>query len=109
MQPMPKIAARLAILFAALGIALSGARAGEGGCIGDWSVAAPIVKQEGLVTIERLSAQAPSSLGGNIVKAMLCGEKGSYAYRLVVRTPGGQLKTVTVNARTPFSNARIVP
>ncbi len=106
---MTKTFARFATFFAALGVALGGARAGEDGCIGDWSVAAPIVKQEGLMTIERLSSQAPSTLGGAIVKAMLCGEKGSYAYRLVVRTPGGQLKTVTVNARTPFSSARIAP
>jgi uncharacterized membrane protein YkoI len=106
---MTKTATRFAIFFAALGVALGGARAGEGGCIGDWSVAAPIVKQEGLVTIEHLSARATSNFGGAIVKAMLCGEKGSYAYRLVVRTPGGKLKTVTVNARTPFSSARIAP
>jgi uncharacterized membrane protein YkoI len=76
--------------------------AARGGCIPDWSVAAPLVKKEGLVTVEQLTAMARSELAGDIVKTTLCEEKGGYVFRLVVRAPDGQLKSVTVDARTPF-------
>jgi uncharacterized membrane protein YkoI len=75
----------------------------DDGCIGDWSVAAPIVRKEGLVSVEELSAQIRARLDASIVKTTLCQEKGDYAFRLVVRGAQGQLKSLTLDARAPFS------
>ena len=88
-----------------LGIALiivPCAFAADTACYSDWSLAAPIVKQEGLTTVEELTAAARSKLKGDIVKTTLCKENGSYVYRLVVRGPNGQLTPMTVDAKNPF-------
>jgi uncharacterized membrane protein YkoI len=74
----------------------------EDACIADWSVAAPLVKKEGLVTVEELTSMARSRLEGAIVKATLCEMKGRYVFRLVVRSGNGQLKSLIVDARAPF-------
>jgi uncharacterized membrane protein YkoI len=71
-------------------------------CFPDWSLAAPIVKQRGLVTVEQLSKLARHELSAEIVKATLCEEKGGFVFRLVVRGTNGQLKSVTVDAKAPF-------
>lgn len=73
-----------------------------GDCYADWSVAAPIVRKEGLATVETLSAQARAKLSGDIVKTTLCEEKGGFVYRLVIRDPKGGYKSKTVDARMPF-------
>lgn len=75
----------------------------EKGCIADWSVAAPIVRKEGLVSVEELSSQIRAKLDASIVKTTLCRENGGYAFRLVVRGAEGQLKSLTLDARAPFS------
>ncbi len=71
-------------------------------CISDWSVAAPIVKKEGLVAVETLSKAAPSKFDGDIVKATLCRENDAYVFQLVLKGAGGQLRSLTVDARRPF-------
>lgn len=91
--------------FAALLLALATPTtglAGADGCVADWSAAAPIVKEEGLVTVEELSRAASSRLSGDIVRATLCREKGVYVFRLVVKGVSGHLRAVTVDARRPF-------
>lgn len=87
---------------AVVAAAMAGARAADTGCIDDWSVAAPIVKAEGLVSVEQLSAEARTKLKGDIVKTTLCQERGGYVFRLVVRGAGGQHRSVTVDAKRPF-------
>lgn len=91
----------LAIFFALLCLASAPATAGEE-CFADWSEAAPIVRKEGLATVESLSGQARDKLDGEIVKTTLCQERGSYVFRLIVRRANGQLKSVTLDARRPF-------
>lgn len=76
--------------------------AGDGACYSDWSVAAPIVKKEGLVSVEQLTPMARAQLNGELVKVTLCVQAGSYVFRLVVRGTKGDLKTVTVDAKSPF-------
>jgi len=71
-------------------------------CFSDWSVAAPMVKKEGLATVESLTALARNKLPGSIVKTVLCKDDGNYFYRIVVRDENGQLRTVNVDARKPF-------
>ncbi len=90
-----------ALLAAALPSQSSGGQ--EQGCIADWSIAAPIVRKEGLVSVEQLSAQIRERLDASIVKTTLCQEKGDYAFRLVVRGAKGELKSLKLDARVPFS------
>jgi uncharacterized membrane protein YkoI len=96
---------RIIHLIAALAV-LSGSSAlaapDEKACYPDWSVAAPIVKKEGLLPVEQLTPLARFSLNGEIVKVTLCIEAGAYVFRLVVRGKKGDLKTVTVDAKDPF-------
>ena len=73
------------------------------GCYASWSVAAPIVRQEGLATVEALSQKAQSNISGDIVKTTLCRENGSFVYRLLIRSHKGQLSKETVDARAPFA------
>jgi uncharacterized membrane protein YkoI len=77
--------------------------AAQSGCYADWSVAAPIVRKEGLATVEALSRLAQARISGDIVKTTLCREKGGFVYRLVIRSPQGRLFNRTVDARAPFA------
>jgi uncharacterized membrane protein YkoI len=77
-------------------------RAAAAGCYADWSVAAPIVRKEGLATVETLARLAQARIPGDIVKTTLCEEKGGFVYRLVIRDSGGRLSNKTVDARAPF-------
>ena len=76
--------------------------AGADECFADWSVAAPIVKTEGLASVDELSRRAQGKLPGTIIKTTLCREKGVFVYQLIVREPNGQLKRLSVDARHPF-------
>jgi uncharacterized membrane protein YkoI len=71
-------------------------------CHSDWSVAAPIVRKEGLATVEQLAAMAKAKGHGAIVQTQLCEDKGSYSYRVTVRDPKGSLRSVTTDAKKPF-------
>ncbi len=73
------------------------------GCYADWSVAAPIVRKEGLATVETLARRAQAKISGDIVKTTLCEEKGGFVYRLLIRDAGGRLSNKTVDARAPFA------
>lgn len=85
-----------------LAVATASPSAAGDACIGDWSVAAPIVRKEGLMTVEQLTPRAKQKLKGDVVKVTLCQEKGGYVFRLVVRSPSGDLQTITVDAKNPF-------
>jgi uncharacterized membrane protein YkoI len=80
------------------------ATAGEEPCFTDWSVAAPIVKKEGLVSVERLSDLVRAKLKAHIIKATLCSKDGGYVFHVVIRPEKGKMRTITVNARKPFEN-----
>jgi hypothetical protein len=71
-------------------------------CIADWSIAAPIVRKEGLATVEVLSQLAHDKIAGSIVRTTLCEESGGFVYRLIVRDHKGHLTNHTVDARAPF-------
>ena len=77
------------------------AQAGE--CFASWSEAAPVVKREGLATIERVNRLARDRAAAEIVNGKLCQDSGRYVYRLVVREANGPLKTLIVDARDPFA------
>lgn len=82
--------------------AVTPGRAGET-CFADWSVAAPVVKKEGLATVEQLSQLAKSSGSGDIVRTTLCQDDGRFTYKIVVKDAKGQLKSLSVDARKPFA------
>lgn len=70
-------------------------------CIVDWSEAAPIVRREGLATIERVSRIMRDGAAKEIVTSALCTTEGRYVYRITVRGAGGGLRTLIVDARQP--------
>lgn len=73
-------------------------------CTTDWSIAAPIVYQEKLVTVEALSRLAADKISGSIiVRTALCQENGTFSYRIVMRDVRGRLSSHTVDARAPFA------
>ena len=71
-------------------------------CFSSWSEAAPIVRREGLATIENVNRLARNHAVTEIVNSTLCEHQGRYIYRLVVREAKGPLKTLVVDAREPF-------
>ncbi len=73
------------------------------GCYDNWSVAAPIVRKEGLATVETLARRAQAKISGDIVKTTLCEENGGFVYRILIRDAGGRLTNKTVDARSPFA------
>jgi uncharacterized membrane protein YkoI len=76
--------------------------AAQSTCYTDWSVARPIIRREGLATVERISELVEEREAGEIVKTTLCRERGRFVYRLMVRRPRGKLRTLVVDARRPF-------
>ena len=77
---------------------------GGGACINDWSIAAPIVHKENLVTVEALSRIAADKLSGSvIVRTTLCEDNGAFFYKIVMRDAHGRLSTHAVDARVPFA------
>lgn len=97
---MSRVFPTIIALFA--GVTLARGALAADTCFNDWSVAAPIVLKEGLVTVEQLTPRARDKFKGDIVKVTLCQENGAYVFRLVVRGAAGDLKTVTVDAKNPF-------
>jgi hypothetical protein len=77
-------------------------RAVAAGCYADWSIAAPIVRKQGLATVETLARRAQTQISGDIVKTTLCEEKDGFVYRLLIRDSSGRLSNKTVDARMPF-------
>ena len=78
-------------------------RAAAEACYADWSDAAPIVRRQGLATVEALARLARPQISGDIVKTTLCEESGGFVYRLLIRDHNGQLTNRTVSARAPFA------
>lgn len=79
--------------------------ADDGKCFADWSVAAPMVKEQGLTSVEQLRSLARTEVSGDVVKTILCRLQDDFIYRLVVRERGGQMRTLNVDARKPFGRA----
>jgi hypothetical protein len=92
----------IATLYAGLSLLSGAAAAADVSCIESWSEAASVIRQEKLIVIEQLSRSFRAELGGDIVRTTLCSKDGRYVYRLVVRSPSGPLKDVSVDARRPF-------
>ena len=94
--------ARSTLLLLGLTWASFTACAANDACFSDWSAASILVKAESLVPIEHLTKMAPAKLGGEIIRSTLCESKSGFIYKLVIRTAGGQMKAVEVDAKHPF-------
>ncbi len=71
-------------------------------CIADWSEAGPIVRREGLVSIEHVGRLARDRAAVEIVRTALCRAENRYVYRLTVRGDQGAMRILVVDARKPF-------
>lgn len=69
-------------------------------CLTDWGMAGQIVRRENLITVEEVSKSLAADGVGVLVKTTLCRSEDGYFYRLVVRSPTGQLKTTVMTARS---------
>lgn len=104
-QRMQTSGIRLWIVVAAWIAAASGSTARANECLSDWGAAGEIVRREKLLTVQQLTQDEGTLLPGQIVKATLCKDGDDYVYKVVVRTAGGALKTIVVEARPPAADA----
>ncbi len=72
-------------------------------CIEDWSTAAPVVKLEGLASVQEVTAMARKRLKGQVIKVTLCMLGRNYVYRLLLRGRDGRHSRIIVDAKRPFS------
>ncbi|MBY0225423.1 MAG: hypothetical protein K2Q28_06420 [Hyphomicrobium sp.] len=72
-------------------------------CIEDWSTAVPVVRSEGLASVEAVTALARKRLKGDVVKVTLCMQGQTYVYRLLMRGRDGRHTRIIVDANRPFS------
>jgi hypothetical protein len=67
-------------------------------CLTDWGMAGQIVRSENLITVEEVSKSLAADGIGELVKTTLCRSPDGYFYRIVVRSPTGQLRTTVITA-----------
>lgn len=68
-------------------------------CLNDWGIAGEIVRRENLITVEEVAKALADDGVGQIVRSTLCRQAEGYVYRLVIRAPGGQLRTSIMQAK----------
>jgi len=71
-------------------------------CFEDWSDAAPIVLNQGLVPTREVQSWARKRLKGKVIRVTLCQDGDRYIYRLLVREPKGRIRNRTVEAKGPL-------
>ncbi|HPG89631.1 MAG TPA: hypothetical protein PLD46_08245 [Hyphomicrobium sp.] len=87
--------------FAALVVAGLATPAAAEECLTDWGTAGQIVRREKLMTVQQLTQSEQVLLPGKPIKTTLCKVGDDYIYKVVVRTSGGGLQTIVVDARQP--------
>lgn len=102
MRPRLHIALITAATLSGIGTTMAGAYAQSPDCFASWTDAAPMVRREGLATIERVHRLARSHAVAEIVNGKLCQDGGRFVYHLVVRDARGPLKSMVVDAKEPF-------
>ena len=66
-------------------------------------MAAPVVKEERLATVEAVVGLAKGQIDGDVVKVTLCQQGQRWVYRLLVRGPSGRHSPHFVDAKEPFA------
>lgn len=82
--------------------------AADESCFSDWSAAATVVKEHGLVPVDRIGVMAKRSSGSQLVKIELCKVSGGFIYKMVMRGPDGRFKRLEVNAKQPFAHGSMM-
>jgi hypothetical protein len=90
----------LAATAAAVTLTLASASSQADDCLNDWGMAGQIVRRENLITVEEVSKSLAADGIGQLVKTTLCRSEAGYFYRLVIRSPTGQLKTTVMTAKS---------
>ncbi|WP_045836056.1 hypothetical protein [Hyphomicrobium sp. 99] len=90
---------RRALAAATTAVLLPCAAARADNCVTDWGMAGQIVRQENLLTVEEMSRSLAADGIGKLVKTTLCRSEAGYFYRLVIRSPTGQLRTTVMTAK----------
>jgi hypothetical protein len=90
---------RTAVISAAAIVLLQG-HAYADDCLNDWGLAGQIVRQEKLITVEEVAKSLTADGVGQLVKTTLCRSADGYFYRLVIRSPTGQLKSSVMSAKS---------
>ncbi|XSG81199.1 MAG: PepSY domain-containing protein [Methyloligella sp. ZOD6] len=85
------------LLVGALVSLLAGPAAAE--CL-PWSAAGPVIQKNGLIPAGQIYNQIQSQYKGQIIKATLCRSGNSFRYKFTVLGSKGDVKTVSVDART---------
>lgn len=94
---MAGLMSAVAVMAAAV-MALPGSVCAED-CLNDWGMAGQIVRRENLITVEEVSKSLAADGIGQLVKTTLCRSDSGYFYRLVIRSPTGELKTTVMTAK----------
>ena len=71
-------------------------------CLDDWSVAGRIVRERALVPPKRIRKLARKAYPGELIKMALCKNGERHYYRLVIFEASGKLRTITIDAASPF-------
>lgn len=90
--------AAAALMTAAAGLQPAAA-AGRERCIGDWAIAATVVKQRQMIDVASLSRLAREKYNGRIMSARLCKEGTRYVYYLVIRGADNRVHKLQVDAK----------
>ncbi len=69
-------------------------------CFNNWSMAAPIARQQGLMTLDKLSTRIAMQFNSRLVKVVLCRKADRFFYRIVVKTNDGRLDLMRVDAKS---------
>jgi hypothetical protein len=69
-------------------------------CLEDWGLAGQIVRSEKLITVAEVARSLAADGVGQLVKTTLCRSDKGYFYRLVIRSPTGQLKSTVMSAKS---------
>lgn len=96
--PTALIAATLALLTLASAARAAPQAPAAGTCVENWSDAAPIVAQEGLIPARDVQLFARRQHSSELVHIKLCREETGYVYRLLLRDERGRLSHLKVNA-----------
>ena len=69
-------------------------------CLDDWGVAGQIVRSEKLITVAEVARSLEADGVGRLLKTTPCRSDKGYFYRLVIRSPTGQLKSTVMSAKS---------
>jgi hypothetical protein len=84
----------------AAAVMLPGGAACAADCLTDWGMAGQIVRRKNLVTVQEVSRSLAADGVGVLVKTTLCRSDDGYFYRVVIRSPTGQLKSAVMKAES---------